>query len=217
MVAVKNQEEARLEQEHQAVETSRLEAQAAKAETEAARATARAEAEASRAAAEAAKAAAQQATRKAREQVSREVSAEKLALRRKLREQLDRLLETRETERGLVVSMSDLLFPSGKAILQAPTREKLAKITGILMAYPGLHVAVEGHTDSTGPESFNQKLSERRAHAVRAFKIRQGLHPDAVTACGFGSTRPVASNEIPSGRQLNRRVDLILTGDPIGF
>jgi outer membrane protein OmpA-like peptidoglycan-associated protein len=213
LVAVKRQEEVRLEQERLAAEQARKDAEAAKAETD----FTRAQAEAARQDAERARLLAAQEAQKAKEQASREVSAEKLALRKKLREQLSRLLETRETEHGVEVSLSDLLFPTGKAALLPATREKLAKIAGVILAYPGVKVSVEGHTDTTGTEAFNQKLSLRRAQAVRAFLVRQSLAPDAVVAQGFGSGRPVASNDTPAGKQQNRRVELILTGGAIGF
>jgi outer membrane protein OmpA-like peptidoglycan-associated protein len=206
LVAAKVQEQARLDQEKQSAEAARKEAEAARAETESTRARS-----------EAARLQAQKEADQAREAASREVGAEKLALRRKLRDQLNRLLDTRETERGVVVSMTDLLFPSGKSALLPATREKLAKIAGILLAYPGVAVTVEGHTDSTGSEGFNLKLSQRRAEAVRAYLLRQGLAPEAVAARGFGSGRTIASDDTPSGRQQNRRVELVLTGGAIGF
>jgi len=145
------------------------------------------------------------------------VSAEVLAVRKRLKEQLSRLLETRETERGVEVSLSDLLFPSGKAALQSATREKLAKVAGIVLAYPGVQVSVAGHTDGTGSAALNQRLSLRRAQLVRDYLVRQGLAPGAVAAQGFGSDWPVASNDTPSGRQQNRRVELIITGGAIVF
>jgi outer membrane protein OmpA-like peptidoglycan-associated protein len=210
----------------QAAEDARLvaqkrqgEARVARAQQEAATAQAQVEAEklAASREAEQAKARAEADARQARDQANREASAEKLLLRRKLRDQLDRLLATRETEAGLVVSLSDLLFPTGKAVLLGPTREKLAKAAGILLAYPGLQVHVEGHADATGRPAFNERLSRQRAHAVRDYLVRQGLPPDRVTATGHGSSRPIASNDTRSGRQQNRRVELILTGGVIGF
>ena len=145
------------------------------------------------------------------------MSAEKLLLRRKLREEMNRLLDTRETDRGLEISLSDLLFPTSRAVLPLATREKLAKISGILLAYPGLRVRVEGHADGTGREAFNRRLSLARARAVAGFLNRQGLPPESVNAEGHGSARPIASNSTSAGRQMNRRVEIILTGKPIGF
>jgi outer membrane protein OmpA-like peptidoglycan-associated protein len=213
LVAVKRQDEVRREQERQAAEEARKEAEVAKAETD----RTRSEAEAARIEAERAKLMAAQEAQRAKEQASREVSAEKLALRRKLRDQLSRLLETRETEHGVEVSLSDLLFPTGKANLLPATREKLAKVAGVVLTYPGLKVSVEGHTDSTGSDGFNRRLSLRRGQVVRGFLIRQGLAGEAVTAMGYGSERPVASNDTLAGRQQNRRVALIVTGGVIGF
>ena len=217
LIAVEKREQARLEQEHLEAEQARREAEAARQESESARAQAE---RAQEQAADEARAAREQAAveaRTAKEQAVREVSAEKLLLRRKLREQLGRLLETRETDRGLVISLSDLLFPTGRAGLQPATREKLAKVAGILLAYPGLKVRVEGHADSTGRPAFNGKLAAARAEAVKAFLARQGFAAGAVTAEGLGSDRPIASNSTAAGRQQNRRVELILAGPPIGY
>ena len=213
LVAAKRQEEARQERERQAADQAQREAESAKAEAE----RTRAQAEAARQDAERARQLAAQEAQRAKEQASREVSAEKLALRKKLREQLNRLLETRETEHGVEVSLSDLLFPTGKAALLPATREKLAKIAGVILAYPGIRVSIAGHTDGTGTEAFNRNLSLRRSQAVRAFLVKQGLAPQAVAAQGHGSAVPIASNDTPTGRQQNRRVELILTGGAIGF
>jgi outer membrane protein OmpA-like peptidoglycan-associated protein len=210
LVAAERTEEARLEQ-------ARKEAEAAQAETERARAQAEAEKLSAVQQAQQARERAEAEAQRAREQTSREVGAEKLMQRRRLREQLDRLLETRETDRGLVVSLSDLLFPTGRASLSTATREKLAKVAGVLLPYPGVRVSVEGHADATGRAAFNQRLSLLRAQAVRDYLLRQGLAPEAVTAKGFGSALAQASNETPAGRQQNRRVELVLTGPAIGF
>ena len=216
-----------------------------KADAEAALARAakeKAEAEAQRAAAEQAKADAQQASRvlaeqKAQADAARQASEaarqaseaeairarsdaqraelDKAELRERLRDQLNVILETRESARGLIVNMSDVLFDSGRATLRPGAREKLAKVAGIVLAYPGLRLQVEGHTDSIGPADYNQDLSERRANAVRAFLIDQGVTSDTIGARGFGDTRPVATNGTGTGRQENRRVELIVSGSPI--
>ena len=110
---------------------------------------------------------------------------------------------------------NDALFDTGKATLRPGAREKLAKVAGIVLTYPGLRLEVEGHTDSVGPAGYNQDLSERRANAVRAFLIDQGVTRDAIGARGFGDTQPVATNGTSAGRQENRRVDLIVSGAPI--
>ncbi|MDZ4797324.1 MAG: OmpA family protein [Bryobacteraceae bacterium] len=142
--------------------------------------------------------------------------AEKQALRDQIRNQLNTILETRESARGLIVNLSDVLFDFGKYTLRQGTREKLAKVSGIILAHPGLRIEVEGHTDSVGSEDFNQKLSEQRAGAVRDYLTGQGLKQDMISARGFGKTQPVASNDTSEGRQQNRRVELVVSGDVIG-
>jgi outer membrane protein OmpA-like peptidoglycan-associated protein len=111
--------------------------------------------------------------------------------------------------------MSDVLFDTAKYTLKPGAREKLAKVSGILLAHPGLILAIEGHTDSVGGDEYNQELSEHRAEAVRDYLVTQGIAPDSVSAKGFGKTMPVATNDTPEGRQQNRRVELVVSGDPI--
>jgi outer membrane protein OmpA-like peptidoglycan-associated protein len=137
-------------------------------------------------------------------------------LRAKLLQQFNLILETRDTARGLVVNMSDVLFDSGQYSLRPMAREKLAKISGIVLAYPTLMLAVEGNTDSVGTEEFNQTLSEKRAESVRTYLTRQGVPEGSTTAAGFGKSRPIASNDTSDGRQQNRRVELIVSGEVIG-
>ncbi|GAC1638004.1 MAG: hypothetical protein NVS9B14_18250 [Candidatus Acidiferrum sp.] len=137
-------------------------------------------------------------------------------LRARLLQQFNLILETRDTARGLVVNMSDVLFDSGKYTLRPLAREKLAKISGIVLAYPTLKLAIEGNTDSVGTELFNQELSERRAEGVRSYLTQQGVPENSTTASGFGKTRPIASNDTAEGRQQNRRVELIVSGEVIG-
>lgn len=137
-------------------------------------------------------------------------------LRARLLQQFNVILETRDTARGLVVNMSDVLFDTGKYTLRPLAREKLAKISGIVLAYPSLMLAVEGNTDSVGTEAFNQTLSERRAEGVRSFLTQQGVPESSTTATGFGKSRPIASNDTSEGRQQNRRVELIVSGEVIG-
>ncbi|MBZ5501713.1 MAG: OmpA family protein [Acidobacteriia bacterium] len=141
---------------------------------------------------------------------------EKAELRAQLLKQLSMVLQTHDTVRGLIVNMSDVLFDTGSYTLRTGAREKLAKISGILLAYPALKVQVEGHTDSVGGDDFNQRLSEQRAGMVRDYLVDQQVPADAVTARGFGKTHPVASNDAPEGRQQNRRVELVVSGDAIG-
>jgi outer membrane protein OmpA-like peptidoglycan-associated protein len=137
-------------------------------------------------------------------------------LRARLLQQFNLILETRDTARGLVVNMSDVLFDSGKYTLRPLAREKLAKISGIVLAYPSLKLAVEGNTDSVGTELFNQELSEQRAEGVRSYLTQQGVPEASTTATGYGKTRPIASNDTSEGRQQNRRVELIVSGEVIG-
>jgi outer membrane protein OmpA-like peptidoglycan-associated protein len=137
-------------------------------------------------------------------------------LRARLLQQFNLILETRDTARGLVVNMSDVLFDSGKFTLRPLAREKLAKISGIVLAYPSLKLAIEGNTDSVGTEAFNQQLSEQRAEGVRSYLTQQGVPESSTTATGFGKTRPIASNDTSAGRQQNRRVELIVSGEVIG-
>jgi len=151
------------------------------------------------------------------QQSEQRIENEKVAMRAQLSQQLNAILQTRDSARGLIVSMSDLLFDTGKFSLKAETREKLAKVAGILIAYPSLAVEVGGYTDNVGGDEMNQKLSENRASAVRDYIVAQGVAIASVTAKGFGNTSPVASNDIASGRQENRRVELVVSGDAIGI
>jgi len=137
-------------------------------------------------------------------------------LRARLLQQFNLILETRDTARGLVVNMSDVLFDSGRYTLLPLAREKLAKISGIVLGYPSLKLAVEGNTDSVGSEAFNQQLSEQRAEGVRTYLTQQGVPESSTTSTGFGKTRPIASNDTSEGRQQNRRVELVVSGEVIG-
>jgi outer membrane protein OmpA-like peptidoglycan-associated protein len=133
-----------------------------------------------------------------------------------LEQQLNSILQTRDSARGLIVSMSDVLFDTGKYSLMPGAREKLAKVAGILLAYPGLNIAVGGYTDNVGSNQLNQTLSERRAGSVRDYLVQQGVAGNSVTATGFGNSVPVASNDNAAGRQANRRVELVVSGEAIG-
>jgi outer membrane protein OmpA-like peptidoglycan-associated protein len=142
--------------------------------------------------------------------------SDKAAMRARLSEQLNLILATRDSARGLIVSMSDVLFDSGKYSLKSGAREKLAKVAGILIAYPGLNIEVGGYTDNVGGDAMNQTLSENRADSVRSYLVEQGVTTNSVSAKGFGNTSPVASNDNAAGRQENRRVELVVSGDAIG-
>jgi outer membrane protein OmpA-like peptidoglycan-associated protein len=268
LIALKRQEEQRLERERQAAadreaeakaQAARAKAQAdedarlrAQAETEQRlEAERRARAEAQRAAAEAqaelareralrdqaaaeqarqtaaaaqaqaqlerARALNEQAAAEQARQAAARAEREKAELRSSLVQQLNLILDTRETERGLVVNISDVLFDSGQYTLKPIAREKLARLSGIVLAHPGLRLEAEGHTDSVGTDEFNQQLSQKRALTVRDFLVEQGIPITALGAQGFGKTMPVASNDTAAGRQRNRRVELVVAGDVIGI
>jgi outer membrane protein OmpA-like peptidoglycan-associated protein len=145
-----------------------------------------------------------------------QAETDKAAMRAKLSEQLNSILQTRDSARGLIVSMSDVLFDTGKYSLKPGAREKLAKVAGILLAYPGLNIEVGGYTDNVGGDAMNQTLSENRASSVRDYLVQQGVATGSVSSKGFGNTLPVASNGNSAGRQQNRRVELLVSGDAIG-
>jgi len=209
----------------QEAEKAAADAARQKAEAEQATAAAVAQQQAAQAAAEQAardkaaavdqQRAAEAETEKAR-QAAAKAESEKADLRAQLLNQLNSILQTRDSARGLIVNMSDVLFDTGSYTLKPGAREKLAKISGIVLAHPGLNLQIEGHTDSVGADEFNQQLSERRADSVRDFLAEQGVPASSITAKGFGKTQPVASNDTPEGRQRNRRVELVVNGDAIG-
>jgi outer membrane protein OmpA-like peptidoglycan-associated protein len=175
-----------------------------KAEAELAAAKAKAEQDALRAKEEAAKAEAER-NRKAAEE-----------LRARLLDQFNSILPTTDTDRGLKVNMADVLFDTGKYDLRPAAREALAKFSGIVIAHPGLKLDVEGHTDSVGGDAFNQQLSEQRANAVMQFLVSQGVSQNSLRSQGFGKSDPIASNDTLQGRQQNRRVEIIISGEVIG-
>jgi outer membrane protein OmpA-like peptidoglycan-associated protein len=202
---------AKAEAEARAAEEARRQAELAsakqaqmKAQADAAAAKAKADEDALKAKEEAARADAERARQAA------------IALRTQLFEQFNRILETRDTPRGLVVNMGDVLFDFGKYDLRPEAREKLAKLSGIILGHPGLNLGIEGHTDNVGSDEVNQKLSEQRAQAVHSYLIEQGLAQTNITAQGFGKTSPVADNSTSEGRQKNRRVEIVVSGEVIG-
>jgi outer membrane protein OmpA-like peptidoglycan-associated protein len=147
---------------------------------------------------------------------AQQADIDKAAMRTRLSEQLNKILQTRDSARGLIVSMSDVLFDTGKYSLKPGAREKLAKVAGILLAYPGLNIEVGGYTDNVGGDQMNQTLSEHRAGSVRDYLVQQGVAMNSVSARGFGNTLPVATNDNSAGRQQNRRVELLVSGEAIG-
>jgi len=198
------------EQDRLAAEPARAETERAKLEADAARAAAQAQADEARRLADPRAAEADQA-RLAKEQAERD----RESLREQLRQQLNLILETRETARGLIINLSDVLFDVDKSTLKPGAREKLARIAGILATYPDLKIEIEGHTDSTGSEDYNQRLSERRAESVHSYLSEQGVARAIVGTVGYGMTRPVATNGTAAGRQMNRRVEIIVSGESI--
>ena len=192
------------DQTRSAAQQAQLTAQQAQAASATALSAAQADADQSRSAAQQAQLTAQQA------------EADKVAMRTRLSEQLNSILQTRDSARGLIVSMSDVLFDTGKYSLKPGAREKLAKVAGILLAYPGLNIEVGGYTDNVGGDDMNQRLSENRADSVRSYLVQEGVAANSVSARGFGNTLPVASNNDSAGRQQNRRVELLVSGDVIG-
>jgi outer membrane protein OmpA-like peptidoglycan-associated protein len=195
----KSDEEAKRQAELAAAKQAQMQAEADAAATRA-----KAEADALKAKEDAARAEAERA---------RQAAAD---LRAQLLEQFNKVLPTVDTPRGLQVNMGDVLFDTGKFNLRMPAQLGLAKLSGIVLSHPGLKLAIEGYTDTTGTAAFNQTLSEQRANAVRDYLVQQGLDAGTVTAQGFGPANPVASNDTPQGRQQNRRVEIIISGEVIG-
>jgi outer membrane protein OmpA-like peptidoglycan-associated protein len=150
------------------------------------------------------------------QQNEHQADSDKATLRAQLSERLNEILNTRDSARGLIVSMSDVLFETGKSSLNPGAREKLAKVAGILVSYPSLAIEVGGYTDNVGGDAMNQKLSEDRAGSVRDYLVKQGVATASVSAKGYGDASPVASNDNASGRQENRRVEMLVSGDAIG-
>ncbi len=224
--ALEQQRRAQAEAERQAAEKAKADADAARVQAEQATANAvqekaaadaaKADALAQQQQAQAEAARAQQAAQLA-DQQRQQAENEKTQLRERLRQQLNLILSTRETQRGLIVDINDVLFDFNQYTLKPGAREKLAKVSGILLAYPGLKIQLEGHTDSVGSDEYNMKLSQQRADSVRGYLVSQGVPADAVTSVGLGKADPVATNDTSSGRQQNRRVDMVVSGAPIGI
>ncbi len=210
---------ARAARERAALESERLQTERRLADVEAARLAAdRARADAENAAARLAQ---ERADAEARARQSADAAAqaerERAELREKLQQQLNLILETRESARGLIVNMSDVLFDTASANLKPGAREKLSRVAGVLLAYPGLNIEVEGHTDNVGSDDYNQSLSERRAESVRSYLVRQGIPRDTIDAMGLGEGNPVVANTTAAGRQQNRRVELVIQGEAIAL
>ena len=203
----------------------RAEAEAANAEAQQRQAAALAAQQQAQADADAARLAAEEAARQkaeadqqraAAEQGRQQAEQQKEEMRARLLAQLNQVLQTRDTARGLIVSMPDVLFDFNKYTLKSEARERLARISGIVLAYPDLRLNIEGYTDSIGTDQYNQTLSEKRAATVRDYLISSGVSINNVIAQGFGKADPVADNSTAAGRKLNRRVDMVVSGDVIG-
>jgi outer membrane protein OmpA-like peptidoglycan-associated protein len=205
------QAKADADQSRMAAENARMAAETARADAEQARAAAVAQQQLLAGDLDKAKLAAADADR-----MRMKAEQDQAALRQQLLDQFNSILQTRDTARGLIVNMSDVLFDTARYTLKPGAREKLAKVSGIILGHPGLKIAVEGHTDSVGGDEYNMKLSDNRAAAVRDFLVEQGVPPAAVTSQGFGKTMPVADNATAAGRQQNRRVELVVSGEILG-
>ncbi len=204
----------------QAEEDARRRAEAERAQAEAQHQQAAAleqqqQAEAARTAAQLAAAEADRQRQEADRQ-RQEAIRQKEEMRARLLAQLNQVLQTRDTARGLIVSMPDVLFDFNKYTLKPEARERLARISGIVLAYPDLKLQIEGYTDSIGSDEYNQTLSEKRADTVRAYLVSSGVSPDNVAARGMGKADPIGDNSTAAGRKLNRRVEMIVSGDVIG-
>jgi outer membrane protein OmpA-like peptidoglycan-associated protein len=213
--------QAQAQQAQAQAEQAQAQAQAdaqARAQAEAAQQQAQAAQQQAQAAQQQAQEQAQQASQQAAQaqQQAQEVQQKAEQMRAQLLHQLNAILQTQDTSRGLVVRMSDVLFATSRYELKPDAKLALAKLAGVLQAYPGLKLTIDGYTDSTGTDEYNQTLSDKRAEAVRTFLVSQGVSPDSITAQGFGSANPIASNDTSQGRQMNRRVDMIVSGTAIG-
>jgi outer membrane protein OmpA-like peptidoglycan-associated protein len=196
----------------------RAQAEAAQAAAQQQQAAALAAQQQAQAEADAARVATQQAEQQAAaaDQARQQAVQQKEEMRARLLAQLNQVLQTKDTARGLIVSMPDVLFDFNKYTLRPAARERLARISGIVLAYPDLHLQIEGYTDSIGSDEYNQTLSEKRAATVRDYLVSSGVSLNNVVAEGFGKADPVADNSTASGRKLNRRVDMVVSGDVIG-
>jgi outer membrane protein OmpA-like peptidoglycan-associated protein len=204
-------------------QAAQAQAQAQQAATQAQQAQAQAQADAqarenAEAAQQQAQAQAQQANQQAAQaqQAAQQARQHEQEMRSRLLQQLNAILQTQDTSRGLVVRMTDVLFATGHYQLTPEAKVSLAKMAGALLAYPGIQLEIDGYTDSTGTDEINQTLSDKRAEAVRNFLVAQGVSPGTITSQGFGSANPIASNDSAQGRQMNRRVDMIVSGNVIG-
>src|SRR5580698_6714415 len=218
VMSIQRAEQAQRDQERQAAADQTAQAQANAQAQQAAAAQAQAQAQQAQAQAAQADLARQQAesAQQQAQQQAQQAENDKAQMRARMLQQLNQVLATRDSARGLIVSMPDVLFDTGKADLKSTARERMAKVAGILIAYPDIHVEIDGYTDSTGSLELNERLSQERADAVRSYLSSQGVNSSAITTQGFGPSQPIASNDTASGRQQNRRVELVVSGSSIG-
>jgi outer membrane protein OmpA-like peptidoglycan-associated protein len=206
------------DQERQAAEQARLEAEQAAQQAAQDRAAAQQQLQASQQQQQALSAQAEQARLQAQQSDQARIQAVQQAeqQRQRLLAQLNQVLQTRDSARGLIVNMSDVLFDLNKATLRPGAKLRLAKVAGIILAYPDLRLEIDGFTDNTGTAQYNQVLSEKRAATVQDFLVSQGVTSNNVNIKGFGQQNPVATNATAAGRQMNRRVELVVSGTAIG-
>ena len=218
VMSIKRAQDAQIEQERKAAADQTAQAQADAQQQQAAAAQAQTQAAQAEQARQQAELAQQQAAQQAQqaEQGRQQAENDKAQMRARMLQQLNQVLETKDTARGLIVNMPDVLFDTGKADLKSTARERMAKVAGILIAYPDIHVEIDGYTDSTGSLELNERLSQQRAESVRSYLSSQGVNSSAITTQGFGPSQPIASNDTAAGRQQNRRVELVVSGSSIG-
>jgi outer membrane protein OmpA-like peptidoglycan-associated protein len=218
VMSIKRAQDEQAEQERRAAADQAAQAQADAQTQQAATAQAQAQAAQAQQAQQQAELAQQHSAQQAQqaEQARQQAENDKAQMRARMLQQLNQVLQTKDTARGLIVSMPDVLFDTGKADLKPTTRERLAKVGGILIAYPDIRVEIDGYTDSTGSLEFNERLSQQRAESVRNYLSGQGVNSSAITVQGFGPSQPIASNDTAAGRQQNRRVELVVSGSSIG-
>ena len=218
VMSIQKAEQAQRDQERQAAADQTAKAQADAQAQQAAAAQAQAQAQQAQTQAAQADQARQQAesAQQQAQQQAQQAENDKAQMRARMLQQLNQVLATRDSARGLIVSMPDVLFDTGKADLKPTARERMAKVAGILIAYPDIRVEIDGYTDSTGSLEFNEQLSQQRADAVRSYLSSQGVNSSSITTQGFGPSQPIASNDTAVGRQQNRRVELVVSGSSIG-
>jgi outer membrane protein OmpA-like peptidoglycan-associated protein len=226
-IAVKRRDDERLAQDQQVVAKAEGRAQQAESRADAERARADSE----RIAKEQAQAEAARANQLARQAVAQAQAAasqiatnpasherqgsDKQTVRAQLLRELAPIIDTRDSPRGLLITISDSRFQTPSMLRDGAVAE-LGQIASVLRARPGLYLEVDGHTDNEGGDTYDQQLSEQRAATVRDVLVRNGIPPNMIIVRAFGKTRPLLSNDTPVGRARNRRVEIVISGYPIG-